>query len=165
MKLPNKQIARALAVGWFLFLINGCADGAEESPTDVSPEALVGYWISVEPSEISGTHLFIIFTPDRFLDIGEMIPYSVTDVRNNRIFIEWTQEAGLLGSFQRQTVIHVHSDETIRIQYDKLTDGYRYERVSRNQWETQYAEQEALHIEVLRESLQKWIQQTAPGLD
>lgn len=165
----NKATAGICSVfALFCLSLTGCGEPTTDpsrKETDVSHDSLIGYWISQSPNDFTGEYLFKTFTRDRFLDLWEMIPYEIVRIKDQQIQYRWMQEAYPLGPFERNTLVHVLSEGVIRIQYDNFSEGYIYERVSRDVWEKRYAEDNQIQLDQLRSQLQKLLNRNQPRME
>jgi hypothetical protein len=113
---------------------------------------LVGYWKSVKKNDFDDTHLYQGFSETEYFDVAGWIPYKVTGTSGNKLTYAWSQDSGELGEFDRNTSIVFLSDDRMRIDFDRFSEGYVYERISEDKW---LQEQQELQEEAIQELRQK----------
>jgi hypothetical protein len=119
---------------------------------------LVGYWKSVKKNDFDDTHLYQAFSESEYFDIVGWIPYSVVGVDGNELTYAWSQDSGELGEFDRKTRVVFLSDQKMRIDYDRFSEGYVYEKIPEDQWLREKKELDDAAIQQLRQKIGETIQ-------
>lgn len=133
-------------------------------PANASPDAVIGYWKSVNRNEITDEYLYTCFSKTEFLDMWEMKPYKILECRGSKMAFTWSQDSGTLGEFDRKSLIEVYANGNIRLQYDSYSDGYAYERIPKEQWESEVSAQNEDALQMLHNKLQEIADETAPQI-
>ena len=100
---------------------------------DVSPKALVGYWKSVEKSDMDAEFLYTIYQEKEFLDTWQMIPYQIISVGTDEIIYKWTQSESI-GDVPRTTIVKFLSNGNIVIKFSENSDGREYKKIEQKLW-------------------------------
>jgi len=114
---------------------------------------LVGYWRSVRKNDLDDTYLYQGFSETEYFDVLEWIPYKVAGVNGNELTFAYTHDTGALGEFNRKSKIIFLSDKRMRIEWDRLSEGYVYEKISEEQWLREKKELDDAAIQQLRQKI------------
>lgn len=119
---------------------------------------IVGYWKSERKNDFDDTYLYQAFSETEYFDIAGWIPYEVVGVDGNELTFTWSQDSGELGDFDRKTRITFISDQKMRIDYDRFSEGYVYEKIPEDQWLREKKELDDAAIQQLRQKIGETIQ-------
>jgi hypothetical protein len=119
---------------------------------------IVGYWKSVKKNDFDDTYLYQAFSESEYFDISGWIPYKVVGIAGNELTFAWSQDSGELGEFDRETRVTFISDQKMRIDYDRFSEGYVYERIPEDQWLREKKELDDAAIQQLRQKIGETIQ-------
>ncbi len=114
---------------------------------------IVGYWKSVKKNDLDDTYLYKAFSETEYFDIAGWIPYKVVGIDGNELTFAWSQDSGALGEFDRKTRISFFSNDKMRIDYDRFSEGYVYEKISEEQWLREKKELDDEAIQQLRQKI------------
>jgi len=134
---------------------------------------LIGYWRSIQKSDLGDSYLYQAFSETGYIDTGslnslgvvEWISYKVVGVNGNELTFDWSQDTGALGQFNRRTRITFLSDKKIRIDYnlfskDRFSKGPVYEKISEEQWLKDKEGLDNAAIQQLRQKMGETIKQS-----
>lgn len=134
------------------------ASSASEAVSGDLKTHIVGYWKSVKKNDFDDTYLYQAFSESEYFDIAGWIPYKVVGVAGNELTFAWSQDSGELGEFERKTRVTFLSDQKMRIDYDRFSEGYVYEKIPEDQWLREKKELDDAAIQQLRQKIGETIQ-------
>ena len=114
---------------------------------------LVGFWRSVRKNDLDDTYLYQGFSETEYFDILEWIPYTVVGIEGNVLTFAYKHDTGTLGEFDRKSKIVFLSEDKMRIEWDRLSEGYVYERIPEEQWVRERQELDEAAIQQLHQKI------------
>lgn len=120
----------------------------EKIKLGINHAKLIGFWRSVEKSDIDNEYNYCGFSISDEWHFIEWIPYNVVREEPNALVYSWIQDTGNFGKFEHTTRVEFLNDGKIKILGDKLSKGIVYERLPEAQWTK---EQDDLDEEALRQ--------------
>jgi hypothetical protein len=118
---------------------------------------LVGFWRSVKKNDLDDTYLYQTFSETEYYSSLEWLPYKVVGIDGNVLTFAYTYDTGTLGEFNQKSKIVFLSEDRMRIEWDRLSEGYVYERISEEQWVREQQELDEAAIQELRQKMQRLI--------
>jgi len=102
----------------------------------VQPEnsSFIGHWRSVEKTSLGDKYFYTAFTPTHFTDMGDMVPYKVTQTKAGEITFTWVQETFSGDRFDRTSYIKILPNGHIRFRKGQLSDYTEFEKIPKDQW-------------------------------
>jgi hypothetical protein len=132
--------------------------GGEAAVSGDLKKHLVGFWRSVRKNDVDDTYLYQVFSETEYFDIIDWIPYSVVGIDGNVLTFAYAQDTGVLGEFNLKSKIVFLSEDKMRIEWDRLSEGYVYERIPEEQWVREQEELDEAAIQQLRQKIGEAIQ-------